>query len=205
MFPIWAVAWQNQQNNLCTQQRLRSAWASALPDQSLRWWIVGSSATHWVHCEDWSDWADAQADLSLRWVHRSFCWFCHEAAHMYIMLYFCNIFILLCCPTSRQTSFFFLFCFFFFFYCIIHKNKSHINLYFICYVSFWGHNLQQGLYMNPVIAELWKCGNHSKRKINFDCHTPTNRMRNRDFSELFSQKRICVKHKNAILLLIDCL
>ena len=27
-----------------------------------------------------SDWADAQADLSLRWVHRSFCWFCHEAA-----------------------------------------------------------------------------------------------------------------------------
>ena len=29
----------------------------------------------------WSDWADAQADLSLRWVHRSFCWFYHEAAH----------------------------------------------------------------------------------------------------------------------------
>ena len=28
----------------------------------------------------WSDWADAQADLSLRWAHRSFCWFCHEAA-----------------------------------------------------------------------------------------------------------------------------
>ena len=23
----------------------------------------------------WSDWADAQADLSLRWVYRSFCWF----------------------------------------------------------------------------------------------------------------------------------
>ena len=22
-----------------------------------------------------------QADLSLRWVHRSFCWFCHAAAH----------------------------------------------------------------------------------------------------------------------------
>ena len=29
-----------------------------------------------------SDWADAQADLSLRWVQRSFCLFCHEAAHM---------------------------------------------------------------------------------------------------------------------------
>ena len=32
----------------------------------------------------WSDWANAQADLRLRWVHRSFCWFCHEAVHMYI-------------------------------------------------------------------------------------------------------------------------
>ena len=30
----------------------------------------------------WSDWADAQADLSLRWAH--FCWFCHEAAHIIV-------------------------------------------------------------------------------------------------------------------------
>ena len=29
-----------------------------------------------------SDWADAQADLSLRWAHRSFCWFCHEVAYL---------------------------------------------------------------------------------------------------------------------------
>ena len=33
---IWAAAWQNQQNDLCDQQRLRSAWASAQSDQSLR-------------------------------------------------------------------------------------------------------------------------------------------------------------------------
>ena len=30
----------------------------------------------------WSDWADAQADLSLRWAHWSFCWFCHAQAHI---------------------------------------------------------------------------------------------------------------------------
>ena len=36
-----------------------------------------------AHSEDsWSDWADAQADLSLGWVHRSFCWFCHALAHL---------------------------------------------------------------------------------------------------------------------------
>ena len=31
----------------------------------------------------WSDWADAHADLSFHWVHRSFCWFCDEAAHIW--------------------------------------------------------------------------------------------------------------------------
>ena len=31
-----------------------------------------------------SDWADAQADLRLRWAHMSFCWFCHEAAQMFL-------------------------------------------------------------------------------------------------------------------------
>ena len=46
------------------------------------WRKIGSLATHWAHSEDWSDWADAQADLSLRWAQRSFCWFCHEAAHL---------------------------------------------------------------------------------------------------------------------------
>ena len=30
----------------------------------------------------WSDWADAQADLSLSCAHMLFCWFCHAAAHI---------------------------------------------------------------------------------------------------------------------------
>ena len=33
----------------------------------------------------WSDWVDAQADLSLRWTNRSFCLFCHEAANIAIL------------------------------------------------------------------------------------------------------------------------
>ena len=32
---IWAASWQNQQNGMCVQRRLRSAWASAQSDQSL--------------------------------------------------------------------------------------------------------------------------------------------------------------------------
>ena len=33
---VRATTWRNQQNDLCAQQRLRSAWASAQSDQSLR-------------------------------------------------------------------------------------------------------------------------------------------------------------------------
>ena len=33
----------------------------------------------------WSDWADAQVDLRLRWALKPFCWFCHEAAHVILL------------------------------------------------------------------------------------------------------------------------
>ena len=29
-----------------------------------------------------SDWADAPADLSIRWAYMPLCWFCHGAAQM---------------------------------------------------------------------------------------------------------------------------
>ena len=71
---IWAATWQNQQNDMCAQRRLRSTWASAQSDQSslYAWRKLGSLATHRAHSEDWSEWADAQADLSLRWAHSHF-------------------------------------------------------------------------------------------------------------------------------------
>ena len=80
----WVRAWQNQHNDLCPQRKLRSAWASAQSDQSSLspWRNLASLATHWVHREDWSNWADAQADLSLCWTHRSYCWFCHAVAQV---------------------------------------------------------------------------------------------------------------------------
>ena len=50
----WAATWQNQQNGLWLQRRLRSAWASAQSDQSSlsTWRWLGSLATHWAHSED---------------------------------------------------------------------------------------------------------------------------------------------------------
>ena len=58
-------------------------------------WPESSQYAQWVaedpmflqaHSEDWSDWADAQAALSLRWAHRSFCWFCHEEAQIALIV-----------------------------------------------------------------------------------------------------------------------
>ena len=49
-----------------------SAWRSTEP-----------FATHWAHSKDWSDWADSQADLSLRLARRPFCSFCHAVAYMW--------------------------------------------------------------------------------------------------------------------------
>ena len=34
IFVKWAASWQNQQNDMCAQRRLRSAWASTQSDQS---------------------------------------------------------------------------------------------------------------------------------------------------------------------------
>ena len=85
----WASTWQNLQNGMCAQGRLRSTWASAQSDQSLlsTWRKLGSLATHCVHSKDWSDWVDAHTDLSLRWVHMPFCKFCHALAQMWFHMW----------------------------------------------------------------------------------------------------------------------
>ena len=75
---------QNQQNGMCAQPRLRSAWASTQSDHSLCCAINGYLRTKaflmWTEKTDQT--GQAQADLSLRWGHMSFCWFCHVLADM---------------------------------------------------------------------------------------------------------------------------
>ena len=81
---------------LCAQRRrislgIRPVWS----ESSLSAWRkLVSLTTHWAHSKDsdplsgqrrlWSDWADAQADLSLLWAHMPCCWFYQEAAHFLI-------------------------------------------------------------------------------------------------------------------------
>ena len=62
---------------LCAQRRRRSAWASAQSDQSslCAQWIAKVPSFLHVDSKDWSEWTNAQADLSLHWAHIHFVGF----------------------------------------------------------------------------------------------------------------------------------
>ena len=79
---IWAAAWQNQQNDMCAQRRLRSAWASVKSDQSslCTQWVAKNPRFLHADSEDYQT-VDAQTDWSLHWAQSLFCWFCRAAAH----------------------------------------------------------------------------------------------------------------------------
>ena len=104
---------KTKQNGICAPRRLRSAWASAQSDQSLRCpheECLGSE----LPTE-----RTAQTDLSLRWAHVPFCWICHEVA--------CSLWGLI--PSVKFPSYFtsrtYNFCDFLFAYlhtCSLHKR-----------------------------------------------------------------------------------
>ena len=79
-----AATWQNQQNE-CAQQRLRSAWASAQSDQSLRYpheeslgpsLPIESTAKTLIRLGGCPGWSESSLGA------QSLCWFCHVAAHV---------------------------------------------------------------------------------------------------------------------------
>ena len=78
----WAALWQNQQNCMCAQRILRSACMGIHPvwsESSLFTWrklgSLASSNPLNAQRRLWSDWADAQTDLSLGWAHSHFVGF----------------------------------------------------------------------------------------------------------------------------------
>ena len=79
---------------VCAQQRLRSAWASAQSDQSLRWALNGYLRTQAFfmrtaktlirlgECPDWSE-----SSLGAQ----PFCWFCHAADIRFAYMFICRL------------------------------------------------------------------------------------------------------------------
>ena len=65
---IWAASWQNQQSDYAPSED--SDQPGRPPSLRVRaQWVAKDPSFLHVDSEDWSDWADAQADLSLRWAH----------------------------------------------------------------------------------------------------------------------------------------
>ena len=80
----WAATWQNQQSDCGPSE---DSDQPGHPPSLIRVFVARMEKA-WVHSHPlsawrrlWSDWADAQADLSLR-LAQSLCWFCHVAAQM---------------------------------------------------------------------------------------------------------------------------
>ena len=71
----WASAWQNLQNCMCAQRRLR-----VFAVRMKKVWVFSFPFS--AQQRLWSYWPDAQADLSLCRVHMPFCRFCHALAQI---------------------------------------------------------------------------------------------------------------------------
>ena len=68
---IWAASWQNNKVTVCPAKTQISLGIRIFAVRSMGSFLYADS-------ED-----PDQSDLSLRWAHMPFCWFCHEAAHMF--------------------------------------------------------------------------------------------------------------------------
>ena len=84
-FIIRAASWQNQQNGMCAQRRLRSAWASAQSDESIRcpheeslgpYLPIERIAKALIRLGGCPGGSESSLGA------QSFCWFCHEAAQL---------------------------------------------------------------------------------------------------------------------------
>ena len=73
---LWAASWQNQQNDIAPSE---GSDQPGHPPHLLRVfavrWVAKDPRSLHADSEDWSDWADAQAYLSLRWAHTHFVGF----------------------------------------------------------------------------------------------------------------------------------
>ena len=93
LFINWASTWQNQQNECAPsedsdQPGHQPSLIRVFAVRIKKPWVLSYLLS--AQRRLWSDWADAQADLSLHWAH-TFCWFCHIAAQLlYYILSFAD-------------------------------------------------------------------------------------------------------------------
>ena len=76
-FYIWAASWQNQRSDCAPSENSDQPGhpPSLIRVFACAQWVAKDPMFLHADSEDWSDWADVQADLSLRWAHSHFVGF----------------------------------------------------------------------------------------------------------------------------------
>ena len=132
----WAVTWQNQQNGCAPSKdsdqpghlpsmirvfavHMKKAWVLSYPLSALR--------------RLWSDWADAQADLSLRWVHTYFVGFVMSWLRCLIQ------------STAKSTKW------------LVYPAKTQISLWIRCLITIHSHCAPEEI-MGPWHGHAGWCG-----------------------------------------------
>ena len=82
---IWAAVWQYQHNHLCTQRRLRSAWASSQSDQGLRCVLFGYLRIQcfFMRTRRLIRLGGSESLLGTQVIF----WFCRAAAHVHVVCF----------------------------------------------------------------------------------------------------------------------
>ena len=92
----WAASWQNQQNDCAPSE---DSDQPGHPPSLIRVFVrlMGSQGPKLSSCGQrrlWSDWADAQADLSLCWVHTHFVGFVMSRRNSHVVHSWCLNFVI---------------------------------------------------------------------------------------------------------------
>ena len=109
---IWAATWENQQNDVRPAKTQIIIW-SVFAVRMKKAWVLSYQLN--AQQRLWSDWADAQADLSLRWAHILLVLSCRGSYHVLFFLhnqrpklkmlpFFLLINVHVCMPSIEHTN-----------------------------------------------------------------------------------------------------
>ena len=95
---LWPALWRVKSEHISYKLRLAKIQISLRIRAVFRVFAghsVGSQGSEATDRKDWSEsaWADAQADMSLYWVHMHYCWICCGPAQYNYLIYLYNCFV----------------------------------------------------------------------------------------------------------------
>ena len=87
----WAPSkWHVRHRKTLISLGISTVWSVFTISMKNRWVLGFPQSAQWRY---WSDWAHTLADVSLRWAHMSFCWFCNALTQICFIYLTFSLFI----------------------------------------------------------------------------------------------------------------